>query len=41
LPLYEEVIAEVEKLNAARKEPERRLAHNRRESWYTRTRFGR
>ncbi|KAJ5294839.1 hypothetical protein PENANT_c014G06385 [Penicillium antarcticum] len=29
LPLYEEVIAEVEKLNAARKEPERRLVHNR------------
>lgn len=41
LPLYEEVTAEVEKLNAARKEPERRLVHNRRESWYTRTRFGR
>ena len=40
LPLYEEVIAEVEKLNAARKEPERRLVHNRRESCYTRTRFG-
>lgn len=30
LPLYEEVIGEVEKLNAARKEPDRRLIHNRR-----------
>ncbi|KAJ5947106.1 hypothetical protein N7466_000121 [Penicillium verhagenii] len=31
LPLYEEVIGEVEKLNAARKEQDRRLIHNRRE----------
>lgn len=30
LPLYEEVIGEVEKLNAARKEQDRRLIHNRR-----------
>lgn len=30
LPLYEEVIQEVEKLNAARKEQDRRLIHNRR-----------
>ncbi|KAJ5536926.1 hypothetical protein N7513_010112 [Penicillium frequentans] len=29
LPLYEEVIGEVEKLNAARKEQDRRLIHNR------------
>ncbi|BCR97728.1 uncharacterized protein AKAW2_31047S [Aspergillus luchuensis] len=29
LPLYEEVVAEVEKLNAARKEQDRRRAHNR------------
>ncbi|KAJ0420615.1 hypothetical protein BJY00DRAFT_130273 [Aspergillus carlsbadensis] len=29
LPLYEEVIAEVEKLNTFRKEKDRRLAHNR------------
>ncbi|KKK14814.1 hypothetical protein P175DRAFT_0541333 [Aspergillus ochraceoroseus IBT 24754] len=29
LPLYEEVIAEVEKLNAIRKEQDRRLAHTR------------
>lgn len=33
LPLYEEVTGEVEKLNAARKEQDRRLTHNRRESW--------
>lgn len=31
LPLYEEVIAEVEKLNSVRKEQGRRLIHNRRE----------
>lgn len=31
LPLYEEVTQEVEKLNAARKEQDRRLIHNRRE----------
>lgn len=31
LPLYEEVIGQVEKLNAARKEKERRSIHNRRE----------
>lgn len=31
LPLYEEVIQEVEKLNEARKEQDRRLIHNRRE----------
>jgi hypothetical protein len=30
LPLYEEVISEVEKLNAVRKEQDRRLIHNRR-----------
>ncbi|KAJ5208231.1 hypothetical protein N7449_002610 [Penicillium cf. viridicatum] len=29
LPLYEEVIAEVEKLNSVRKEQDRRLVHNR------------
>ena len=29
LPLYEEVTQEVEKLNAARKEQDRRLIHNR------------
>ncbi|RAK82402.1 uncharacterized protein BO72DRAFT_508353 [Aspergillus fijiensis CBS 313.89] len=29
LPMYEEVIAEVEKLNAVRKEEDRRLTHNR------------
>lgn len=29
IPLYEEVIGEVEKLNAARKEQDRGLAHNR------------
>lgn len=29
LPLYEEVIGQVEKLNAARKEKERRSVHNR------------
>ncbi|EAW08050.1 uncharacterized protein ACLA_027750 [Aspergillus clavatus NRRL 1] len=29
LPLYEEVISEVEKLNAVRKEQDRRLTHNR------------
>ncbi|KAJ6092998.1 hypothetical protein N7486_008287 [Penicillium sp. IBT 16267x] len=29
LPLYEEVVGEVEKLNAARKEQDRRLIHNR------------
>ena len=35
LPLYEEVIGQVEKLNAARKEKERsvRLVHNRCEYW--------
>jgi hypothetical protein len=32
LPHYEEVIAEVEQLNSVRKEPDRRLVHNRRES---------
>lgn len=31
LPLYEEVIGEVEKLNTIRKEQDRRLVHNRRE----------
>jgi hypothetical protein len=31
LPLYEEVIGEVEKLNTARKERDRRVVHNRRE----------
>lgn len=30
LPLYEEVISEVEKLNAVRKGQDRRLTHNRR-----------
>lgn len=30
LPLYEEVIAEVEKLNAVRKQQDRRLEYNRR-----------
>lgn len=30
LPLYEAVIAQVEKLNAVRKEQDRRLVHNRR-----------
>lgn len=30
LPHYENVIAEVEKVNAARQEPARRLVHNRR-----------
>lgn len=30
LPLYEEVIGEVEKLNSVRKEGDRRLSHNRR-----------
>lgn len=29
LPLYEEVVGEVDKLNAARKEHDRRLVHNR------------
>jgi hypothetical protein len=29
LPLYEKVITQVEKLNAIRKEQDRRLAHNR------------
>lgn len=30
LPLYEEVIAQVEALNSVRKEQDRRLVHNRR-----------
>lgn len=30
LPYYEEVIAEVDKVNAARTDPDRRLVHNRR-----------
>lgn len=30
LPLYEEVVSEVEKLNAVRKGRDRRLPHNRR-----------
>lgn len=30
LPHYENVIAEVEKVNAARQDPDRRLVHNRR-----------
>lgn len=36
LPLYEEVIGEVEKLNAARKDQDRRLIHNRCEYWVDR-----
>ena len=39
LPLYEEVIQEVEKLNAARKDQDRRLIHNRREYRAARCRF--
>ena len=37
LPLYEEVVGEVDKLNAARKELDRRLIHNRCECRKSRT----
>ncbi|CAG7935470.1 unnamed protein product [Penicillium nalgiovense] len=39
LPLYEEVIAEVEKLNSVRKEQDRRLVHNRHTPWRLLSRY--